>query len=191
MAANGSVLNAIRPRPHLCVAATQNQLGWHVLWTRSNCERVVHDQLAQKGYDVFLPQIQQWNLRKHGGLQATRVPMFKGYLFLRHAIDKTAYLDICKADGLVAILGSRWDRLARVPNNEIDAIRFAVDSELPTTPYPYLEAGDKVRITHGSLASAEGILIKTEQTRGLFILSVNLLRRSVAVEVHCANVVPA
>ena len=162
-----------------------------MLWTRSNCERLVHDQLVQKDYEVFLPQVQQWTLRKHGGLQASRVPMFKSYLFLNHAVDKAAYLDICKADGLVAILGSRWDRLARVPNNEIDAIRLAVDSQLPTMPYPYLEAGDKVRITHGSLTNAEGILVKTEQTKGLFILSVNLLRRSVAVEVHCANVVPA
>jgi transcription antitermination factor NusG len=173
------------------VATPQDEQGWHVLWTRSNCERVVHDQLAQKGYEVFLPQVQQWTLRKHGGLQASRVPMFKGYLFLNHAVDKTAYLDICKVDGLVAILGTRWDRLARVPNGEIDAIRLAVQSQLPTMPYPYLAAGDKVRITHGSLTNAEGILVKTEQTKGLFILSVNLLRRSVAVEVHCANVVPA
>jgi transcription termination/antitermination protein NusG len=190
MAATGGVINAGRSRPHPCISVAQHP-GWHVLWTRSNYERLVHDQLARKGYDVFLPQIQQWTLRKHGGLQSSRVPMFKGYLFLNHAIDKAAYLDICKVDGLVAILGARWDRLARVPDGEIDAIRLAVDSQLPTTPYPYLEAGTKVRITHGSLANAEGILVKTERTKGLFILSVNLLRRSVAVEVHCANVVPA
>ncbi|HEY0961575.1 MAG TPA: hypothetical protein VGE69_04385 [Pseudomonadales bacterium] len=36
-----------------------------------------------------------------------------------------------------------------------------------------------------------GISIKTEPATGLFILSVNSLRRSVAVEVNCANVVPA
>lgn len=187
-AARGGV--AVRSRPHLCVA-TPAQPGWHVLWTRSNYERLVHDQLVRKGYDVFLPLIDQWTPRKNGSLQTCRVPMFKGYLFLNHAVDKSAYLDICKTDGLVAILGARWDRLARVPDAEIDAIRLAVESRLPTTPYPYLAEGDKVRITHGSLANAEGILIKTERTRGLFILSVNLLRRSVAVEVHCANVVPA
>jgi transcription termination/antitermination protein NusG len=137
------------------------QQGWCVLWTRSNCEARVHDQLLQKGYDVFLPQIQQWTLRK-GGLQPSRVPMFKGYLFLHDAVDKHAYLDICKADGLVAILGARWDHLARVPNGEIAAIRRAVDSQLPTLPYPYLAEGARVRITHGTLANAEGILVKTE-----------------------------
>ena len=181
--------SAARLRPHLCMPAMQEQQGWHVLWTRSNYERIVHDHLAQKGYEVFLPQVQQWALRK-SGLQATRVPMFKSYLFLNHSVDKNAYLDICKSEGLVAILGARWDRLARVPVSEIDAIKRAVESQLPTMPYPYLSKGDRVRITHGTLANAEGILVKTEPTRGLFILSVNLLRRSVAVEVHCANVVP-
>ncbi len=189
MTADPIITTAVRQRPHLCVAVPQEQQGWHVLWTRSNHERIVHDHLVQKGYEVFLPQIQQWTLRKHG-LQATRVPMFKGYLFLNHAVDKHAYIDICKSEGLVAILGARWDRLARVPNNEIDAIKCALESQLPTMPYPYLEEGTKVRITHGTLAKAEGILVKTERTKGLFILSVNLLRRSVAVEVHCANVVP-
>jgi transcription antitermination factor NusG len=182
-----------RYRPHLCMPALQSQesaAAWHVLWTRSNCERLVHDQLARKGYEVFLPQVQQWTPRKHGP-QACRAPMFKSYLFLRHAVDKDAYIDICKSDGLVAILGARWDRLARVPDREIDAIKLAVSSELPTMPYPYLEEGARVRITQGTLANAEGILVKTERAKGLFILSVNLLRRSVAVEVHCANVVPA
>lgn len=187
--------NVARQRPHLCISSElyreQVPRGWHVLWTRSNCERLVHDQLARKGYDVFLPQMRQWTLRKHGDLQAASVPMFRGYLFLRHDVDKHAYIDICKCDGLVAILGARWDRLARVPHGEVDAIKRAIDGQLPTQPWPWMDTGDKVRITHGALADAEGILIKTEPAAGLFILSVNLLRRSVAVEVNCANVVPA
>ncbi|MES2606636.1 MAG: transcription termination/antitermination NusG family protein [Pseudomonadota bacterium] len=163
--------------------------GWHVLWTRSNFERLVYDQLSQKGYEVFLPQIYQWSPHKEG-TRTSRAPMFKGYLFVQHAIDKDAYLDICKTDGVVAILGARWDRLAQVPAAEIAAIRMAAESQLPTHPYPYLSEGDRVRITQGTLSNAEGILIRTDPTKGLFILSVNLLRRSVAVEVEFANVVP-
>jgi transcription antitermination factor NusG len=165
--------------------------GWHVLWTRSNCEQVVQEQLLNKGYEVFLPLIHQWSPRRKNGPHVCRAPMFKSYLFLRHDIDKHAYIDICKTDGLVAILGSRWDHLASVPEHEIDAIRQASSSQLPTMPYPFLTEGDRVRITEGSLANTEGILIRTERDKGLFILSVNLLRRSVAVEVHCANVIPA
>ncbi|MEX0902969.1 MAG: transcription termination/antitermination NusG family protein [Pseudohongiellaceae bacterium] len=166
--------------------------GWHVLWTRSNYERIVLEELWAKGYEGFLPMINQWSRGKSKkGRRICRVPMFKGYLFLRHAIDKTAYIDICKTDGLVSILGSRWDKLARIPDAEIENIKFAVRSQLPVLPYPYLEKGDKVRIASGSLGNAEGILVKSEPSKGLFVISVNLLRRSVAVEVDCSNVIPA
>ena len=162
--------------------------AWHVLWTRSNCERLVHDQLVSRGYEAFLPMIQEW---KGGGRRdACLVPMFKGYLFVRHAVDKESYIDICKSKGLVSILGARWDRLAQVPAKEIETIRLTVSSRLPAMPYPYLEEGDKVRITRGSLAKAEGVLVRTEPSKGLFVVSVNLLRRSVAVEVDFGDVEP-
>ena len=56
--------------------------------------------------------------------------------------------------------------------------------------YPYLTEGTRVRITQGSLANAEGILVRTDPDTGLFVLSVNLLRCSVAVEVQCTDIVP-
>lgn len=170
--------------------APQAKLGWHVLWTRSNFERIVAEELTAKGYEAFLPMVEQWS--KDGkGQHTCLIPMFRGYLFLHHAVDKHDYIDICKTKGLVSILGARWDRLAYVPDSEIESIRLAVESRLPATPYPFLEEGDRVRLTRGSLAGAEGILVKNESDKGLFVISVNLLRRSVAVEVDCTNVVPA
>jgi hypothetical protein len=41
------------------------------------------------------------------------------------------------------------------------------------------------------LAGAEGILLKTKPNKGLLVVSINLLQRSVAVEVDCALVSPA
>ena len=38
----------------------ETPLGWHVLWTRSNSEQLVRDQLVAKDYEVFLPMINQW-----------------------------------------------------------------------------------------------------------------------------------
>src|SRR5437867_3150205 len=34
---------------------------WHVLWTRSHSERIVQDQLAGKGFETFLPEIDVWS----------------------------------------------------------------------------------------------------------------------------------
>jgi len=161
--------------------------GWYVLWTRSNHEKNVMGQLEKKGYEVFLPMISQWSGRKKG-LPVCMAPMFKSYMFLRHKIDKGAYLDICNTKGLVSILGTRWDKLARIPDEEIQTIKLVVDSQLPTMPYPWLTTGSEVRITRGTLTNAQGVLVESELSKGLFIISVNLLKRSVAVKVDCADV---
>ena len=94
---------------------------WRVLWTSSNCEQLVHDQLAAKGFDMFLPTVEAWS-RRGRVRRLARVPMFGGYLFLRHALDKASYLEVYKARGLVRILGERWDRLDAVPDSEVEAI---------------------------------------------------------------------
>ena len=64
-------------------------------------------------------------------------------------------------------------------------------SAQPAFPYPYLTAGQRVRITHGPLANVEGVLVRTRPDKGLLVVSVELLRRSVAVEVDCTFATPA
>jgi transcription antitermination factor NusG len=118
------------------------------------------------------------------------VPLFPGYLFLRGSLDKARHTEVRKARGLVRILGERWDRPATVPEHEIDAIRALVDSRLPAARHPYLREGRRVRIASGPLAGIEGILVKDRADKGLLVLSVNLLQRSVAVEVDCRHVDP-
>ena len=158
--------------------------GWHVLWTRSNCEQVVHDQLAAHGFSLFLPTVQSWS-RRGGVRRLARTPLFGGYVFLRHAIDKASYLTLCKARGLVRVLGDRWDQLAVVPDAEIEAIRRVVSSGAPVMSHPYLSLGQRVRVTRGPLADVEGIVVRSDPRKGLLVVSVNLLRRSVAVHLDC------
>lgn len=169
-----------------CESAPQ----WHVLWTRSNCERLVYEQLSAQGYDVLLPAIHKWSRSK----QKQRLycaPLFPGYLFIRHAIDKFSYIEISRARGLVKILGERWDRLATVPEPQMEAIRKVEESELPRMPHTYLREGQTVRVTTGPLANVRGILVESEPKCGLLVLSVELLAQSVAVKVNYSQVVPA
>ena len=159
---------------------------WRVLWTRSNCEQLVYDQLAVKGFDLFLPTVEAW-ARRGGVRRRERAPLFRGYLFLRHAVDKASYLEVCKARGLVRLLGERWDQLEVVPDGEIHAIQRLVRSELPILPYPYLREGQRERITEGPLANVEGILVRGNPKKGLLVVSVNLLQRSAAVHLDCTQ----
>jgi len=171
-------------------AAREGGASWHVLWTKSHCEQLVYDQLAGKDFELFLPKVETWS-RLAGTRYLSGAPLFPGYLFLRrHALDKTSYIEARKARGLVAILGERWDRLAVVPDDEIEAIRRLIAARIPALTFPYLQEGRRVRITRGPLAGLEGILTNVKIQKGLFVISVDLLRRSVAVEVDCTSVEP-
>jgi transcriptional antiterminator NusG len=168
-----------RPKPH-----------WHALYTRSHCEQLVCDQLAAKGFSMFLPKIDVWSQRA-GKRHLISVPMFPGYLFLQHAIDKSSYIEVRKARGLVRILGESWDKPSIVPDAEIEAIQTTLSVSIPVMPHPYLREGQRVRITQGSLRGVEGIFIQSKPAKGLLILSVDLLQRSIAVEIDCRMVTAA
>ncbi len=179
----------------LDVPETYRQAGamavpqWYVLWTRSHCEQMVFDQLSPKGFQLFFPKIDVW-ARRNGMRYRASVPMFPGYVFLSHAMEKTSYVEVCRTRGLVKLLGDGWDRLAVVPEQEMDAIQRIDRANLPALPHPYLQEGQQVRITSGLLAGVEGRLVRTKANKGLVVVSVTLLRQSVAVEIDCTMVAP-
>ena len=170
--------------------ACEPEPRWHVLWTKSNCEQQVYDQLSAKGFDVFLPSVDKWSSQK-GRRRLLSAPLFSSYFFVHHAMDKASYIEISKARGLARILGARWDKLATVPDVEIEAIQRVVRNSLPRMPHPYIKEGQRVRITRGPLANVEGILVQSEPSKGLLVLSVELLRQSLAVQIDCTLVAAA
>jgi len=160
---------------------------WFVAWTHSNSERLVHDQLAGRGFDTFLPMLKTWS-RRRGTRSMIDVPMFPGYVFVRHAIDRRSHAEILKARGIVRLLGARWDQLASVSDREVDAIRRMAGAPMPVMPHTFLREGQRVRIASGPLDGVEGILVSTRPQKGLLVVSIELLQRSVAVEVDCTQV---
>jgi len=164
-----------------------NDAEWHALWTRSNCEKTVFDRLEPMGYEVFFPRVQAWT-RRRGKRQLTHVPMFPGYLFMRHQMDKATHVEVLRSRGLVRILGERWDRLWSIPDKEIDAVVKLTNAGVVALPYPYLREGQRMRIQDGPLAGIEGIFVKGKPQKGLLVLSVELLKRSLAIEIDCTHV---
>lgn len=163
--------------------------AWYVLWTRSQHEHLVFEQLSENGFQLFLPTLDVW-VRRNGTRHRTTIPMFPGYLFLNHVMDKTSYIKINETRGLVRVLGDRWDALAEVPDGEISTIQRIYQTGVSTLPHPYLRVGERVRIVRGLLDGVEGVLVRTRPEKGLVVVSVNLLQRSVAVEVDYTLVAP-
>jgi transcription antitermination factor NusG len=160
---------------------------WFAIWTRSHFEQIVSDQLAAKGFELFLPKASTWT-RRNDGPRPIDVPLFPGYLFVHHTLDKHAHVEILKTRGVVRVLGHPPDHATPVDDDQIAAIRRVVDAGLPVFPYKMPAAGDRVRIVAGPLAGVGGVFLRERLEKGLLVVSVQLLQRSVAVEVDCTNV---
>ena len=162
---------------------------WFVIWTASHCERLVHDQLAAAGLEAFLPTMETWS-RQRGVRRTIAVPMFASYVFVRCTMDKHSHVDIIKMRGVVRLLGESWDRLTPVPDHEIETIRRIASTNVPVFPHPYLQEGQQVRISGGPLEGVQCVLVRSKPRKGLLIVSIDLLQRSVAVEVDGVDVIP-
>jgi transcription antitermination factor NusG len=171
-------------------SAVETEAHWYAVWTRNNCEQRVCEELADKGFKPFLPELDD-GVRHEKMTRLAREPLFPGYVFIRHAINRWSYLKVCKTRGVLKVLGTSWDCLAAVPDEEIDAIRRVQRAGLPRRRYPFIRDGERVRVTRGPLANIKGILVVTNGGSDLLVLSIGLLRQSVAVEIDRRHVMPA
>lgn len=167
-------------------AAAKDQPAWWALYTRHQHEKAVAEMLVCKGLEVFLPlhdSMRRWKDRQ----KLLSLPLFPGYVFVRG--DLSRRLQVVTTPGVHMIL-SRGDQIALVPEDEILAIRRAVEGSYRIEPHPFLKCGERVRVTRGSLEGVEGILVRKKNLYRL-VLSVDMLARSVGVEVDASDVEPA
>jgi hypothetical protein len=82
------------------------------------------------------------------------------------------------------------ENVAMIPGVEIEAIRRAAEGPFRVEPHPFLKCGERVRVTRGSLEGVEGVLIRKKNLYRL-VLSVDMMAKSVAVEIDATDVEPA
>jgi transcription antitermination factor NusG len=156
-----------------------------VLYTRHQHEKTVADMLSAKGFNVFLPvyeSLRRWNDRK----KLITLPLFPCYVFVEGGLDRR--LQVVTTPGIHTIL-FYGERVAIVPEAEIEAIRRAVEGDFRVEPHPFLKCGERVRVTRGSLEGIEGILLRKKNVYRL-VLSVAMMAQSVAVEIDATDVEP-
>src|SRR5271154_4165468 len=162
---------------------TPDLFPWFALQVRTRNEAGVAEQLGGQGYERFLPLCKvrkRWSDR----IKEVDAPLFPGYLFCR--FDPQDRLPILKTPGVMQIVGFKNGPVA-VDESEIQALQTIVAAGAPHQPWPFLTAGDQVRIESGPLLGLEGILTQVRRSHRL-VLSVTLLQRSVAVEIDSALV---
>jgi len=76
-----------------------------------------------------------------------------------------------------------------VSDAEIERIRWLLASASVVEPWPFLKAGQSVRVEDGPLAGLEGILAEVRSTARV-VVSLDLLQRSVAVQLNRDQIRP-
>ena len=141
--------------------------------------------LSAKGLDAYAPVY--WTARRWSDrIKKLQLPLFPGYVFCRFdAIERTPVL---RTPGIRSIV-SFGNELSPIPDSEIVAIQQMLASNYPIEPCQYVRVGQRVQIGEGPLAGIEGILVHCRNTTRV-VVSVELLQRSVAVEVNAGSVLP-
>jgi transcription antitermination factor NusG len=158
---------------------------WYAIHTRSRHEKLVRDRLAALGTEHLLPTVMRlshWKDRK----KEIEVPLFSGYCFARFRWPDR--LAVQTVSGVVGIVGG-GQRPEPIPDEEIDALKALMASELRYDSHPYLHEGMMVEVVRGPLKGVRGLLVRKDKRHRL-VLSVHLIRQAAAVEIDAADVEP-
>lgn len=159
-------------------------MPWYAVHTKSRHEYKAHNGLLQKQLTSFLPEIEVWSKRKDRKKRIT-VPLFPGYLFVQADLSNEIKLAILKTFGVVRILGKKENtEPLPVPDVKIQAIQRLITHKAEIFTMQYPKEGEPATIIDGPFAGIEGIVVKSDPEKELFVVSIELLQRSVAIRLE-------
>ena len=158
---------------------------WYAAYTCANHEKRVAAELQARAVEQFLPlysSVRRWKDRRVN----LELPLFPGYVFVRLALrDRLRVLQIPSVVRLVGFNGLP----TALPDTEMEVLRSGLSERLRAEPHPFLTVGRRVRIKSGPFAGLEGIL-KRKKSNLRVVISLEIIQRSVAVDVDAADVLP-
>jgi transcription antitermination factor NusG len=158
---------------------------WYAAYTCANHEKGVTQQLERRSLESFLPlyeSVRRWKDRR----VRLRLPLFPGYVFVRLALrDRLQVLEIPSVVRLVGFNGHPTP----LPVEEIETISACLATGQLIVPHRYVRRGQRVRVLSGPLEGLMGIVLR-QKNRTRFVISLELLMRSVAVEIDSADFDP-
>jgi transcription antitermination factor NusG len=154
------------------------QWPWFAILARTSREKTASLVLESAGYECFVPT-SKYTRRWSDRTKEIDVPLFPGYFFCR--MNPLNRLPVLMTPGVIQIVGVGKTPIP-VEEEEIAAIQRVGKNGLEIMPWPHMQVGHVARIEDGPLRGMTGIVIKIKSGLKL-VLSVNLLQRSVAVEI--------
>ncbi|MGA2099245.1 MAG: UpxY family transcription antiterminator [Candidatus Acidiferrum sp.] len=167
---------------------TPSELGsqrWFAAHTRSCQEKRVAQHLSARDIEFFLPVFRKVERWKNGLRVPIERPLFPGYVFVK--VQRNERVRVLELPGVHSIVGAGREPTA-LPSQEIEALRRGIHS-LNVEPHAYLSVGDRAKIQNGPLQGMTGIVVR-KQNGSRLVLSLELIMRSVSVEVNQIDLEP-
>ncbi len=168
-------------------AVEQAEVSWFAVQTRPRHEKKVAVSLQEKEITAFLPlfsSIHCWSDRR----RVIHAPLFPSYLFVKISDSQDMRIPILRTTGVLGIVGNRGVGAA-IPEEQIQAVQVILREGIPFTSFPFLDAGQRVRIRGGSLDGLQGIFLARNGAESL-VVSVQIIQRSLAIQVAGYRVEP-
>jgi transcription antitermination factor NusG len=114
------------------------------------------------------------------------IPLFPGYLFVAASVlDNETKLSILKTFGVVRILGKKENaEPVPVPDAKIEAIQRLLNKKVEIFSLQYPCVGEPAKIIDGPFTGIEGTVISSDVDKELFVVSIELLQRAVAIKLE-------
>ncbi len=160
-------------------------MSWYAVYTKSRYEDKVLSGLLQRSVEVYLPKIEVWSKRKDRK-KRIRIPMFAGYLFVDlEDLTNEKKLSVLTTPGVVRMLGKpRSSEPFPIPDAQIEAIQRLTASGVELQSWLYPRVGERARIINGPFTGIEGVVLQTDLKKNIFVVSIDLLQRSVAIQLE-------
>jgi transcription antitermination factor NusG len=161
------------------------QSRWYAAHVRSRHEKQVARQLEERHVSCFLPvyrSVRRWKDRR----KELDLVLFPGYVFVHLDLkDRLRVLQVPSVVRFVSFNGYP----APLPDSDIETLSNGLAKGVRAEPHPYLKVGNRVRVKYGPLSGMEGILVRRKE-KFRVVLSIDLIQRSIAVEVDESEVEP-
>lgn len=160
-------------------ASSHDNHKWHVVRTKTKCEKFVRDRLRTMGLNAFVP-LRKRTARYNRKVKVYELPLITCYAFVR--LDKGRRNEVLALPYVQGML--RTDgKDCLVSDREIQWLQKISGTDLEITAEPLsLKKGDRVVLAYGQLAGIEGTII-SERSKHEVIVALESIGMQMVIHV--------
>ena len=163
-----------------------SQEKWYVLYTKSQHERQVEEQLIKRGVEAYTPKLtlkRKWSDR----IKLIEEPLFKSYCFAKFSPLKDK-IKVLSQPGVVKIVNFD-DQCVPVEDAVIESLKIMIDNDLKIDPCPHLKEGDEIRVRKGPLKGLKGYVLEKRNKNTTLVVSIDAIGAAVKCVLDVGSII--